>query len=136
MSGPKKPPATRPPAVEPIRFYSEEELDELEKNEPEKAYRIARAQAMARRDRTRGRAADTGPPAPDREQVRLAVEDLRQILSRDGGDIELVDVEGSVVRVRMKGACAGCPNAVIDLKNVVEVVLTAVPGVTEVRNTF
>lgn len=119
---------------EPIRFYTEEELDELEKTDPDKAYRIARAQAMATRGRRRPAVAHAGPPDP--ESVREAVEDVRAILSRDGGDIELVDIEGSIVRVRMKGACAGCPNSVIDLRNVVEKIVGAVPGVSEVRNVF
>lgn len=122
------------PAVEPVRFYTEEELDALEAVDPDKAYRIARAQAMAERKRgARPREVD-GPPDP--AKVREAVEDVRQILARDGGDIELVDIQGSIVRVRMKGACVGCPNSVIDLKNVVEKVVTAVPGVAEVHNVF
>lgn len=123
-----------PYPLEPIRFYTEEELDELEKTDPDKAYRIARAQAMAARGRKPPAAEHAGPPDPG--EVREAVEDVRAILNRDGGDIELVDIEGSVVRVRMKGACAGCPNSVIDLKNVVERIVGAVPGVTEVRNVF
>ncbi len=120
--------------VEPIRFYTEEELDELEAVDPDKAYRIARAQAMAERKRGAHPREVGGPPDP--RKVREAVEDVRQILARDGGDIELVDIQGSIVRVRMKGACVGCPNSVIDLKNVVEKVVGAVPGVAEVHNVF
>ncbi|MHB8346803.1 MAG: NifU family protein [Acidiferrobacterales bacterium] len=123
------------PAV-PIRFFTEEELDALEQVDPDRAYRIARAQAMVERSRAR-----TGAPAltdapPDAVKVREAVEDVRQILMRDGGDIELVNIQGSTVQVRMKGACAGCPNSVLDLKNVVEKVVLAVPGVARVENTF
>jgi Fe-S cluster biogenesis protein NfuA len=120
--------------IEPIRFYTEEELDELEAVDPDKAYRIARAQAMAERKRGAGPREVSGSPDP--QKVREAVEDVRQILARDGGDIELVDIQGSVVRVRMKGACVGCPNSVLDLKNVVEKIVTAVPGVAEVHNVF
>lgn len=68
--------------------------------------------------------------------VRQAVADVHQILARDGGDIELAGIEGSVVRVRMKSACAGCSNSVVELKHVVEKVVTGVAGVGEVRNTF
>jgi Fe-S cluster biogenesis protein NfuA len=121
-----------PPA--PIRFYTEEELDALEAVDPDKAYRIARAQTLAERQRPRATAATSGPPDP--AKVREALEDVRQILMRDGGDIELVDIQGSIVRVRMKGACVGCPNSVLDLRNVVEKVLSGVPGVTGVENTF
>ncbi len=120
--------------IEPIRFYTEQELDELESVDPDKAYRIARAQAMAERKRSMRPREVEGPPDPER--VREAVEDVRQILARDGGDIELVDIQGSIVRVRMKGACVGCPNSVLDLKNVVEKIVTAVPGVAEVHNVF
>lgn len=119
--------------AEPVRFYTEQELDELEQTDPERAYRIARAQAMALRAAA-PRAVPSGPPEP--EQVREAVQGVRAILNRDGGDIELVGIEGSVVRVRMKGACAGCPHSVIDLRHVVQKIVGAVPGVTEVRNVF
>ncbi|MHB8257857.1 MAG: NifU family protein [Acidiferrobacterales bacterium] len=121
----------------PIRFFTEEELDALEQVDPDRAYRIARAQAMAERSRAQPAASVVSADAvPDAAKVREAVEDVRQILMRDGGDIELVDIRGSTVRVRMKGACAGCPNSVLDLKNVVEKVVLAVPGVISVENTF
>lgn len=124
----------RPPA--PVRFYTEDELDALELNDPDKAYRIARAQALAARTLNAAPPSGAELPPPDLQRVQQAIEDVRHILTRDGGDIELVDIEGSVVRVRMKGACAGCPNSVLDLKNIVERVLRGVPGVTAVRNTF
>lgn len=120
----------------PVRFYTEEELDEMEEVDPDRAYRIARAQAMAER----GMQADRDPeahPLPDPEAVARAIADVRQILMQDGGDIELLGVEERVVRVRMKGACTGCPNAPLDLKNVVErIVFNAVPGVRTIANTF
>lgn len=122
--------------LEPIRFYTEEELDELEAVDPDRAYRIARAQAMAERQQKNQLGSGGKGPPPDIALVKQALEDVRQILRRDGGDIELVDIQGSVVRVRMKGACVGCPNSVLDLKNVVEKVLRGVPGVTDVQNTF
>lgn len=122
------------PAIQPIRFFTEAELDQMELTDPERAYRIARAQAMAARQRPTATTADAGPPDP--AKVRQAVEDVRHILMRDGGDIELVDIEGSVVRVRMKGACVGCPNSVLDLQNVVEKIVCGVPGVSRVVNTF
>ncbi len=118
-----------------IRFFTEEELDALEATDPDTAYRIARAQAIAARDRPAPTsAAEAGPP--DRTAVEHAIEDVRRILQRDGGDIELVAIEGTQVRVRMKGACAGCPNSVLDLRNVVEKIVGAVPGVSSVVNSF
>ena len=123
-------------ARQPIRLYSEEELDELEAVDPLAAAKIAHAQAMA--ERHLGRKQQYGPadPLPDPAAVAEAVQAVRRILNRDGGDIELVEIYERDVRVRMKGACAGCPNAVLDLRQVVERIVGAVPGVVSVSNTF
>ncbi len=125
--------ADTPPQT--IRFYTEEELDALEAQDPDTAYRIARAQAIAARAQ-RAPCTDADAAPPDPVAVAQAVETVRRILQRDGGDIELVAIDGATVRVRMKGACAGCPNSVLDLRNVVEKVVCAVPGVSAVVNTF
>jgi len=120
----------------PVRFYTEEELDAMEEADPDRAYRIARAQAMAERGMQRDRDPEAHP-LPDPEEVAQAIADVRQILMQDGGDIELLGVEDRTVRVRLKGACTGCPNAPLDLKNVVErIVFNAVPGVRTISNTF
>lgn len=56
-----------------------------------------------------------------REKVQAALNKLRAALQADGGDIELVDVTGEgVVKVRLKGACAGCPMSQMTLANYVE----------------
>lgn len=119
---------------DPAHFYSEEELDAIEEIDPDLAFRIARAQALAQRfaasTSTEGGPVELG-------KVAEAVEEARRILMRDGGDIELMGVEGSVVRVRMKGACVGCPRSVLDLRNVVErLVRNRVPAVSKVENVF
>ncbi len=54
------------------------------------------------------------------ERVRKEIEKIRPFLQRDGGDIELVSVEGNVVKVRLRGACAGCPMSQMTIKGVVE----------------
>ncbi len=120
----------------PVRFYSEEELDALDDRDPVLAAKIAHAQAMARR--AIGRKKEFGPqdPLPEPAAVAEAIGTVRRILSRDGGDIEMVGIEGRNIQVRMKGACAGCPNAVLDLQQVVEKIVGAVPGVASVSNTF
>ena len=123
-------------AKSPIRFYSEDELDALEAEDPLAAAKIAHAQAMAERGLDRQKRYGPGDPRPDPAAVAEAVQTVRHILHRDGGDIELVEIVERDVRVRMKGACAGCPNAVIDLKQVVERIVGAVPGVVSVSNTF
>ncbi|MDA8245966.1 MULTISPECIES: NifU family protein [Acidithiobacillus] len=123
-------------AKSPIRFYSEDELDALEAEDPLAAAKIAHAQAMAERGLDRRRRYGSDDPMPEPAAVAEAVQAVRHILNRDGGDIELVEIIERDVRVRMKGACAGCPNAVIDLKQVVERIVGAVPGVVSVSNTF
>ncbi len=55
-----------------------------------------------------------------KEKVEAALEKIRPYLQADGGDIQLVDVEDGVVKVRLRGACAGCPGATMTLKMGVE----------------
>ncbi len=66
--------------------------------------------------------------------VRKALEDVRPMLQADGGDVELVEVtEEGIVRVRLQGACQGCPMAQMTVKNGIEQLLKEkVPGVAEV----
>ncbi len=120
---------------DPDHLYTEAELDAIEEIDPALALRIDRAQTLAARQRV-----VDGLPAGgsvDPAQVAAVLEEARRILQHDGGDIELVAVEGSAVRVRMKGACAGCPRSVLDLHNVVErLVKERVPGVSAVTNVF
>ena len=51
-----------------------------------------------------------------REEIAQALEEVRPHLQVDGGDVELVDVEDGVVKVRLTGACAGCPMSQMTLK--------------------
>lgn len=72
-----------------------------------------------------------------KEQVILALEEVRPGLQGDGGDIELVDVDEStgVVKVKLTGACAGCPMSQFTLQMFVEKLLKErVPEVTKVEN--
>ncbi len=56
-----------------------------------------------------------------KEKVEQVLEKVRPILQRDGGDVELVEVnDEGVVLVRLKGACSGCPGAAMTLKAVIE----------------
>jgi Fe-S cluster biogenesis protein NfuA len=55
-----------------------------------------------------------------KEKVREAIDKIRPMLQRDGGDVELVDVSDGIVTVRLKGACAGCPMSQMTLKNGIE----------------
>ncbi len=68
------------------------------------------------------------------EKVKEAIEKIRPYLQADGGDIELVEVTSDgQVKVRLTGACHGCPFAQITLKQGVENALKKmVPEVKEV----
>lgn len=58
------------------------------------------------------------------EKVAMALNQIRPILQRDGGDIELVEVtEDNIVRVKLQGHCAGCPGAQMTIKGIVEKLL-------------
>jgi len=68
-----------------------------------------------------------------RDKVEAALAQIRPALQADGGDVELVDVTEGVVKLRLKGACAGCPMSTMTLKNGIERVLKQqVPEVKEV----
>jgi len=68
-----------------------------------------------------------------KEQVEAVINEIRPYLQADGGDIELVDVEDGVVKVRLRGACAGCPGAQMTLRMGVERRLKeSIPEVKEV----
>jgi Fe-S cluster biogenesis protein NfuA len=68
-----------------------------------------------------------------KEKVEAALKKIRPSLQADGGDVELVDVKNGVVRVRLKGACNGCPMAAMTLqKGIAKVIKEAVPEVKEV----
>jgi len=55
-----------------------------------------------------------------REKVEKAINDIRPSLQADGGDVELVDVIDGVVKVKLTGACAGCPMSQMTLKQGIE----------------
>jgi len=70
-----------------------------------------------------------------REKVQAALDKIRVNLQADGGDAELVDVSpDGVVKVRLKGACRGCPMSQMTLKRGIENALkSAVPEVQSVQ---
>ena len=69
-----------------------------------------------------------------KEKIEKALAKIRPSLQQDGGDIELVGVENGVVKVHLKGACAGCPMSQMTLANFVEAELRKqVPGVKKVQ---
>ncbi|HKZ71804.1 MAG TPA: NifU family protein [Nitrospirota bacterium] len=69
----------------------------------------------------------------DKERVEEVLEMIRPALQRDGGDILLMGLEGSTVKVRLMGACSGCPSSTYTLRLGVERHLkTMIPEIKEV----
>lgn len=69
-----------------------------------------------------------------KEQVEAVLAKIRPSLQADGGDVELVDIADGVVKVRLKGACSGCPMSQMTLRNGIEKLLKReVPGVNVVQ---
>ncbi len=71
-----------------------------------------------------------------KEKVQAVIEKIRPFLQRDGGDVELIDVDkDGVVKVRLVGACVGCAMSQITLKQGIEkVLLNEIPEVKKVEN--
>lgn len=70
-----------------------------------------------------------------KEEVEKALDDIRPMLMADGGNVELVDVtEEGDVKLRLTGACAGCPSSQMTLKMGIEKTLKEkIPGVRNVE---
>ena len=70
-----------------------------------------------------------------KEKVEAALEKVRPMLQADGGDVELIEVtEDGVVKVKLRGACAGCPMSEMTLRMGIEQMLKKdIPEVKEVQ---
>ncbi|MBN2168032.1 MAG: NifU family protein [Actinobacteria bacterium] len=60
-----------------------------------------------------------------REKVEEVLGKVRPMLQSDGGDVELVDIEDGIVKVKLLGACGGCPMSTLTLKKGIEEKLMA-----------
>ena len=71
-----------------------------------------------------------------KEAVQAVIDQIRPMLQKDGGDVELVSVEDDgLVKVRLQGACKGCPMSQMTLKNGIEKFLKQqIPEVDRVEN--
>lgn len=71
------------------------------------------------------------------DEVLEVLDKLRPFLQRDGGDVELVDVEDGIVKLKLMGACGSCPSSTITLKAGIErALLEEVEGISEVVQVF
>jgi Fe-S cluster biogenesis protein NfuA len=55
-----------------------------------------------------------------KDEVEKALNEIRPSLQADGGNVELVGIENDIIKVRLTGACAGCPMSQMTLKHGVE----------------
>jgi len=68
-----------------------------------------------------------------REKVEKVIEEIRPFLQADGGNIELIDIQDGIVKVKLMGACGSCPMSQLTLKRGVEARLKdRVPEIKEV----
>lgn len=71
------------------------------------------------------------------DDVLEVLDKLRPFLQRDGGDVELVEIEDGVVKLRLMGACGSCPSSTITLKAGIErALMEEIDGVKEVLQVF
>ncbi len=67
------------------------------------------------------------------ENVEKVLDELRPFLMADGGNVEIVEIDGPVVKVRLQGACGSCPSSTMTLKMGIERKLCEmIPEVNEV----
>lgn len=68
------------------------------------------------------------------ENVEKVLDELRPYLMADGGNVELVDLDGPVVKLRLQGACGSCPSSTMTLKMGIERRLREfIPEIAEVE---
>lgn len=80
---------------------------------------------------------DTTQTPSKYDEVLDVLDKLRPFLQRDGGDVELVEIEDGIVKLKLMGACGSCPSSTITLKAGIErALLEEVEGIEEVVQVF
>ena len=76
----------------------------------------------------------SGVLALNNENVETVLDELRPYLEADGGNVELVEIDGPIVNLRLQGACSSCPSSTMTLKMGIERKLREkIPEITEVN---
>jgi Fe-S cluster biogenesis protein NfuA len=71
------------------------------------------------------------------ENVENVLDELRPYLMSDGGNVELVEIEGPIVRLRLQGACGSCPSSAMTLRMGIERKLKEeIPEINEIEQVF
>ncbi|BBD56686.1 NifU family protein [Planktothrix agardhii] len=69
------------------------------------------------------------------KNVEIVLDELRPYLMSDGGNVEIVELDGPIVRVRLQGACGSCPSSTMTLKMGIERRLRErIPEISEVQS--
>ncbi|WP_430013420.1 NifU family protein [Microcystis ichthyoblabe FBCC-A1114] len=69
--------------------------------------------------------------------VEQVLDEMRPYLMADGGNVELVEIDGPVVKLRLQGACGSCPSSTMTLKMGIERRLREeIPEIAEVEQAF
>lgn len=71
------------------------------------------------------------------ENIETVLDEMRPYLMADGGNVELVELDGPVVKLRLQGACGSCPSSTMTLRMGIERRLREfIPEITEVEQVF
>lgn len=71
------------------------------------------------------------------DNVEKVLDELRPYLMSDGGNVELVELDGPIVKLRLQGACGSCPSSAMTLKLGIERKLReSIPEIAEVEQVF
>ncbi|HEY9649836.1 MAG TPA: NifU family protein [Coleofasciculaceae cyanobacterium] len=71
------------------------------------------------------------------ENVEIVLDEMRPYLMADGGNVELVELDGPVVKLRLQGACGSCPSSTMTLRMGIERRLREfIPEIVEVEQVF
>jgi Fe-S cluster biogenesis protein NfuA len=71
------------------------------------------------------------------ENVETILDEMRPYLISDGGNVELVEIDGPIVKLRLQGACGSCPSSTMTLRMGIERRLRdAIPEIEEIEQVF
>ena len=71
------------------------------------------------------------------ENVETVLDEMRPYLMADGGNVELVDIDGPIVKLRLQGTCGSCPSSTMTLRMGIERRLREfIPEIAEVEQVF
>ncbi|MBD2328873.1 MAG: hypothetical protein B0A82_21510 [Alkalinema sp. CACIAM 70d] len=71
------------------------------------------------------------------DNVETVLDEMRPYLISDGGNVELVEIDGPIVKLRLQGACGSCPSSTMTLRMGIERRLREqIPEITEVEQVF